>query len=74
MGAIKGKAGGTKKSPMDWEEKYQLDSDVRTLARANAIMKDPDHHKKVKNHAKTMMEESKRQRDEHQAVVDMAED
>lgn len=55
-------------------EKWQLESDVRSLARADAIKKNPDYHKKVKAHAKTMMEEHKRMRDESQAVLDMAQE
>ena len=54
-------------------DKWQLESDVRALARARAIEKDPDYHKKVKAHAKTMLDDHKRQRDESQAVIDMAE-
>ena len=68
MGRIKSKS-----SPamVDSPDRWQLDSDVRSMARAHAIKKDPAHHAKVKAHAKTMMAESKRTRDEHAAIVSM---
>lgn len=62
------------------EEKWQLDEDVRALARAAAIKADPDRYAKVKKHAKTMKEEIKRNQQrmkdgiaENNAILEMAE-
>ena len=54
------------------EDEWRLKDDVRTLARAEAIKKDPDYYKKVKTCARKMLDEQKRSRDESQAIIDMA--
>jgi hypothetical protein len=66
--------GKIKNTTVEPTDLWELESDVRSMARAHAIKQDPEYHKKVKAHAKSMMANAKRQRDEHAAVVEMAED
>lgn len=54
-------------------DRYEKDEDVRAMARAHAIKKDPERHKRTIAHAKTMKEEHEKRRAESDAIVKMAE-
>ena len=57
----------------EWENRYEMDEDVRSLARAAAIKKDPERLARAMKHAKTMKAEHMKRRDESAAIVKMAE-
>ena len=63
----------TAKSNDDWEKKYEMDEDVRAMARHAAIKKDPERHDRAMKHAKTMKEEHLKRRAESDAIVKMAD-
>jgi hypothetical protein len=54
-------------------DRYEKDEDVRALARAHAIKKDPVRHKRTIAHAKTMKAEHVQRRSESDAIVKMAD-
>lgn len=54
------------------EDHWEKEQDVRALARAHAIKKDPERHKKALAHAKTMKDEHEARMKESKAIVDMA--
>lgn len=51
---------------------WEKEADVRALARAHAIKKDPVRHKKALHHARTMKAEHAARMNESKAIVDMA--
>lgn len=55
------------------EEKWQIEEDLRAVARAKAVEADPERMKKVKALAKEKLDESKRKKDEAQELIDLAE-
>ena len=74
MAYEKGKRKGTAKveccpSMMD----YEVEEDLRAVARASAVQKDPERMKKVAALAKTKLEESKRKKDEAERMIDLGE-
>lgn len=76
MAYEKGKRKGTGKSnnavpccPEDWE----CEEDLRAVARASAVQKDPERMKKVAALAKTKLDESKRKKDEAERMIDLGE-
>jgi hypothetical protein len=54
----------------DWEAQ----EDVRTMARAHAIKKDPARHKRMKHHAKKMLSESMSRKHEADQMVKMGQE
>jgi hypothetical protein len=65
----KGKGNGVYPAVDDHWEKTE---DVRALARAHAIRKDPERHKRAISHAKNMKAEHVSRMTESKAIVDMA--
>ena len=57
--------------PFD-DNRWEREADVHALARAHAIKKDPERHKKALGHAKTMKDEHEARMKESKAIVDMA--
>jgi hypothetical protein len=57
----------------NWEDHYEKEEDVRALARAAAIKKDPERHGRAMKHAKTMKAEHEKRRAESDAIVKMAD-
>lgn len=57
----------------DWEKQYQIEEDLRSLARAAAVKKDPERMKEVKVLAKKKLDESKRRKDEAETMVNLGE-
>lgn len=57
----------------DWEKQYQIEEDLRSLARASAVKKDPDRMKEVKALAKKKIDESKRKKEEAETMIDLGE-
>ncbi len=55
------------------EDTWQMESDIRTLARAKAILKDKPYHEKLQAHASKMKADMQRQKDEAQEVLKMAD-
>jgi hypothetical protein len=55
------------------DKRWEKNEDVRALARAHAIKKDPERHKAAMAHAKTMKDEHVQRRAESDAIVKMAE-
>ena len=53
----------------DWE----IEEDLRCLARAKAVKADPERMKKVKALAKSKLDEYKRREDEAKTMVDLGE-
>lgn len=53
--------------------RYDKEEDVRALARAHAIKKDPARHQAARHHAKSMKDEHVKRRAESDAIVKMAE-
>ena len=68
MSRAKGSNAIVAPSQNHWEQ----EEDVRALARAHAIKKDPERHKRALLHAKTMKGEHERRAAESKAIVDMA--
>jgi hypothetical protein len=64
--------GSAPKSDNEWEEKYQKEEDVRALARAHAVKKDPVRHAAAKHHAKSMVSEHKKRLEESKAIIGLA--
>lgn len=56
-------------SMTDWE----LEEDLRCVARAKAVRDDPERMKKVKVLAKKKLEEYKRRKEEAQTLIDLAQ-
>ena len=56
-----------------WQENYDKDEDVRALARAHAIKKDPRRHGAAKKHAKTMKAEHVKRAAESNEIVKLAD-
>ena len=54
------------------DKRWEKEEDVRALARAHAIKKDPERHKRAIGHAKTMKDEHEHRMAESKAIVDMA--
>jgi len=65
----KGTAAAMPCCDVDWE----IEADMRALARAADVQKDPERLKKVKELAKQKLDESKAKRDEAQKMVDLGE-
>lgn len=57
----------------DWEKQYQIEEDLRSLARAAAVKKDPERMKEVKVLAKKKLDESKRRKDEAETMINLGE-
>jgi hypothetical protein len=53
----------------DWE----LDNDLRSLATAHAIKKDPERMKRVKGHARKKLAENKRRKAEADHMVELGQ-
>lgn len=53
-------------------EKWELEEDLRSLARAKAVEADPERLKKVKALAKTKLAEYQRKKDEAQELINLA--
>ncbi len=60
-------------SKMDWDKRYEIEEDLRCLARAAAVKKDPKRMEKVKQLAKEKLEEYKRQEEEKKTLVSLGE-
>ena len=56
-----------------YKDEYEIEEDLRALARASAVKKDPERMKCVKAMAKKKLEEYKRQEDEKKALVALGE-
>jgi len=54
----------------DWE----VEEDLRAVARADAVRSDPDRMKKVKALAKTKLDESKRKKEEAQKMIELGQE
>jgi hypothetical protein len=54
-------------------ERYECEEDLRALARAEAVKKDPARMEAVKKLAKEKLEESKKKEDEAKVLVDLGE-
>ena len=54
----------------DWE----VEEDLRAVARADAVRSDPDRMKKVKTLAKTKLDESKRKKEEAQKMIELGQE
>ena len=54
-------------------EQWEIEEDLRCLARARAVKADPERMKKVKTLAKEKLAESKRRQDEAEYMVDLGE-
>lgn len=57
----------------EWEKQYQIEEDLRSLARAAAVKKDPERMKEVKVLAKKKLDESKRRKDEAETMINLGE-
>jgi hypothetical protein len=57
----------------DWEKRYEMEEDVKSLARAAAIKKDPERLARAIKHAKTMKAEHEKRRAESDAIIKMAD-
>ena len=65
-----------KKTSMDapmTNEEWEVESDLRAIARATSVKKDPERMKKVKAMAAKMLEENKRKKDEAQQLIDLGQ-
>lgn len=54
-------------------DEWELDNDLRSLATAHGIKKDPERMKKVKAHAKKRLSESKRRKAEADHMVELGQ-
>ena len=54
------------------DDEWEKDADVRALARAHAVKKDPKRHKAAIHHAKKMVPEHAARMQESKAICDMA--
>jgi hypothetical protein len=59
---------------MDWDKKYEIERDLDALCRAEAVKSDPDRMAICKKLAKEKLDESKRKKEEAQAMIDMGLD
>ncbi len=57
----------------DFDERWQIEEDLRSVARADAVNADPERMKKVRALAKEKLDESKRKKDEAQKLIDLAQ-
>lgn len=55
------------------EEQWQIEEDLRAVARAEAVRKDPARMAKVKALAKEKLAESKRKEEEAKTMIDLGE-
>ena len=55
------------------EDEWQTEEDLRAVARAVAIQKDPERMKKVKALAKKKLDESKRRKDVAEEMIKLGE-
>ena len=53
------------------DEQWQIEEDLRCLARAEAVEADPNRMKKVRALAKQRLDESRRKKDEAQKLIDL---
>lgn len=53
-------------------EKWEIEDDLRAVARANAVKADPERMKKVKALAKEKLDEFQRKKDEAQEAINLA--
>ena len=54
-------------------EKWEIEEDLRAVARGHAVKRDPERMKKVKTLAREKLDESKRKKDEAETLVDLGE-
>jgi hypothetical protein len=55
------------------EKRWEIESDLEALCRAEAVRKDPKRMEACRKLAKEKLEESKKRRDQLQSMVDMGE-
>ena len=55
----------------DYDTRWQVERDLEAVTRAKAVEADPDRMSLVKQLAKEKLEESKRKKDEAQALIDL---
>lgn len=55
------------------EDQWQIEEDLRAVARAEAVRKDPGRMAKVKALAKEKLAESKRKEEEAKTMIDLGE-
>ena len=60
--------------PNDNMNRWEVEEDLRSIARANACKACPDRMKKVKALAAEKMEESKRKKEEAQEMIELGQD
>ncbi len=53
------------------DERWEIERDLDALCRAEAVKKDPERMKKCQKMAACKIEESKRKKEEAQAMIDM---
>ena len=53
------------------DEQWQIEEDLRCVARADAVKGDPERMKKVRALAKQKLDESRRKKDEAQTLIDL---
>ncbi|MBU2685597.1 MAG: hypothetical protein KKF27_20340 [Gammaproteobacteria bacterium] len=58
---------------VDSMEHWEVEEDLRAVARAEAVRKDPERMKKVKVLAKEKLDESKRREQEAKTMVNLGE-
>jgi hypothetical protein len=54
-------------------ERWEIEEDLRAIARAEAVKADPERMKKVKTLAKEKLEESKQKKEEAQKMIDLGQ-
>lgn len=54
-------------------ERWEIEEDLRAVARAEAVRKDPERMKKVKALAKEKLDESKKRKEEAETMIDLGE-
>ena len=52
-------------------ERWEIERDMESLARADAVKANPERMKKVQMMAKERLEDSKRKKEEAQALIDL---
>lgn len=55
------------------EDHWRAEEDLRSIARAFAVKKDPERMKAVKAVAKQKLDENKRQKEEAEKMIDLGE-
>jgi hypothetical protein len=67
------KGNGLSHPRVDYEKEYEIERDLDSLCRAEAVKKDPKRMEACRKMAKSRLEENKARRDQHQKMVDMGE-